>query len=138
MSDDRKKGKVTAMELELDEMLFESFCGGLPHQLYKKHIDKRNTLIAAERARLDNQQKAGKAPKSVIPEITRDLLAKNPGLTAQELWPMLYAELGEAWHNPDERCDNQGNQVISYTTDNGEKTITYRRFANIISEMKKK
>jgi hypothetical protein len=94
------------------------------------------------------QQRRAKKPRGrvtddgkTLPQIVETLLAKPESrvLSAPELWSHLYAELDQLDLDP--REINPGNlkqAAYTYQFNNKRKPITYRRFANRVSEFRKK
>lgn len=137
----KKTETLLVTELILDDMLFEAFGSGLPHESYAKWIKYRDYLLGTEKCFRDRQSKAGKAPKSPIKPLVAELVRAFPDHSPRELWPNLFALLEKGEHNPEETGKKTDPKTwkIEYCTDsNDSRLLKFITFKNIVSQVKKR
>ena len=84
----------------------------------------------------------GKLPddnNSTVADIVQKIASDHPEETAKELWPQFYSELDQRQLSPQEHdAEVMAKCSISFDYRDSRKSITFGRFANIISEHRKK
>ena len=135
---------ITEAEQRMDEMLFDAFSSGLPHEKYGEWIRNRNAFVENERRLIAGRISAGSTPKDLIvrPAVEK-ILQRRPDAQANELWDELFLTL-EQDHNLDveEKRPNARQPktwMLEYYNEKGErKLLKYRTFQNILSKLRKK